>query len=109
MNAAGMIFVLSGVSAVVGMPFYQSLVTDGSISQSELDGTRHNLSSVIATLKNTPVEKIEAMVAEFDEELTAHLDKFNTVGQKDILEGFREAQVMSGYVTTIMAKSGLKE
>lgn len=91
------------------MPFYQSLVTDGSISQGELDGTRHNLSAVIATLKKTPPEKIEAMVAEYNEELTAHLDKFNVVGQQDFLSGFRHAQVMAGYVTTIMAKSGLQE
>ena len=53
MNAAGMVFTLTGVSGVLGMPFYQSLVTDGSISQNELDGTRRNLSGVIAILKNT--------------------------------------------------------
>lgn len=64
MNAAGMIFTLSGVSAVLGMPFYESLVTDGSISQGELDGTRRNLSAVITTLKNTPLEKIEALVSQ---------------------------------------------
>ncbi|HYO99029.1 MAG TPA: hypothetical protein VER76_02340 [Pyrinomonadaceae bacterium] len=108
MNAAGMIFALSGVSGVLGMPFYQSLVTDGSVSQNELDGTRHNLSAVIVTLKNTSLEKIEALVSQYDEQLTAHLEKFQFVGQRDLLEGFRHAQVMAGYVTTIMAKAGLK-
>lgn len=108
MNAAGMVFTLKGVSAVLGMPFYQSLVTDGSISQDELDGTRGNLSAVITTLKNTPAEKIEAMVAEYDEELTANLNTFNSVGQQDLLTGFKHAQIMAGYVTTIMVKSGLK-
>ena len=90
------------------MPFYQSLVTNGSISQDELDGTRRNLSAIIATLKNTPSEKIEAMVEQYNEDLTAYLDKFNAVGQQDVLAGFRYAQILTGYVTTIMAKSGLK-
>lgn len=108
MNAAGMIFSLSGVFAVLEMPFYQSLVTDGSVSQSELDGTRSNLSAVIATLRKTPLEKIEALVAEYDGELTAHLEKFNAVGQIGYLDGFRHAQVMAGFVTTIMAKAGLR-
>lgn len=109
MNAAGMIFALSGVSAVMGMPFYQSLVTDGSISQDELDGTRNNLSAVITTLKKTPLEKIEALVSQYDDVLTEQLDKFNSVGQLNYLDGFKHAQIMAGYVTTIMAKAGLKE
>jgi hypothetical protein len=108
-NAAGMTFVLGGVSAVLGMPFFESLVTNGSIGQDELDGTRSDLSSVIATLKNTPSAKIEAMVDEFNDELTAHLDKFNSEWGQDELGAFRDAQIMAGYVTTIMAKSGLSE
>ncbi|HLL73414.1 MAG TPA: hypothetical protein VK363_18385 [Pyrinomonadaceae bacterium] len=108
MNAAGMIFALTGVSAVLNMPFYQSLVTDGKVSQEELDGTRHNISSAIATLKNTPTEKLEALVAQNDEELTAYLNKFNAIGQEDLLGGLRNAQIMAGYVTTIMSKSGIR-
>jgi hypothetical protein len=41
MYANGMTAVLGGVSAFsVAMPHFQNLVTDGSISQDELDGTR---------------------------------------------------------------------
>lgn len=109
MNAKGLPVMLAGVSATVGMPFYQTLVTDDSMSQSELDGTRHNLTAVIAILKNTPEEKIEALVAQYDEELTAHLNKFNAVGQQDVHNGFKHAQIMAGYVTTIMSKSGLRD
>jgi hypothetical protein len=109
MNAAGMTFVLGGVSAVLGMPFFQSLVTNGSIGQDELDGTRSDLSAVIVTLKNTPGDKIEAMVDQYNDELTAHLDKFNSEWGQDVLGAFRDAQIMAGYVTTIMAKSGLEE
>ena len=109
MNAAGLTFVLGGVSAVLGMPMYQTLVTKGSITQAELDGTRNDLSAVIATLKNTPAEKIEAMVDKYNDELTAHLDKFNAEAYLDYLAGLRDAQIMAGYVTSIMAKSGLHE
>jgi hypothetical protein len=108
MNAAGLIVILNGVSSVLGMPYYQSLVTDGSVSQDELDGTRRYLSSAIATLRNTPSEKIEAMVAHYNEDLTAYLDKFNSTKDTDIINGYRNAQIMAGYVTSIMAKSGLK-
>lgn len=109
MNALGMTFVLSGVSAVLGMPFYQSLVTDGKVSKDEFDGTRSNLSAIITTLKNTPPDKIEALVSQYNDDLTAHLDKFNSEWAQDMLGGFRDAQIMIGYVTTIMAKSGLKD
>jgi hypothetical protein len=108
MNAAGMIVVLGGVSGALGRPFFQSLVTDGSISQSELDGTRSNLAAVLATLKNAPPDKIEAIVAQYDDQLSEHLDKFNAGWEQNPLGGFRNAQIMEGYVTMIMAKSGLK-
>ena len=109
MNAAGMTFVLGGVSSVLSMPFFQSLVTNGSVAQTELDGTRRDLAAAIATLKNTPSGKIEAMVDRFNDDLTAHLDKFNSEWGQDLLGAFRDAQIMAGYVATIMAKSGLHE
>ncbi len=109
MNAKGLPVMLQGVSAALEMAFYQDLITNGSVSQSEFDGTRHNLSAAIAILNKTPEEKIEALVAEYDEGLTEHLHKFQAVGQPDLLSKFRHAQIMAGYVATIMAKSGLRE
>jgi hypothetical protein len=109
MNAAGVIFVLTGVSGALGMPHFQSLVTNGSISQGELDGTRSNLMSAATTLTKTPPDKFEALVAQYDEQLTEHLNKFNAAWGEDYLGNFREAQTMAGFVTTIMAKAGLKE
>jgi hypothetical protein len=108
MNSAGLIFVLTGVSGGLGMAVFQDLVTDGSISQGELDGTRKNVSAALATLKKTPGEKVEAMVAQYDDELSSHLAKFNSAWGQDPLGGFREAQVMEGYVTSIMNKSGIR-
>ena len=60
-------------------------------------------------MKNTPGNKIEAMVDEFNDDLTAHLNSFNSEWGTDLLAAFRDAQIMMGYVTTIMAKSGLSE
>jgi hypothetical protein len=105
-NAAGLTFVLSGVSAVLGMPNYQSLITDGSVRQDEFDGTRRELSAIITTLKNAPPEKIEALVARYDADLTSYLEQFNTKTYERALDSFRNAQIMIGYVTTIMTKSG---
>jgi len=108
MNAAGLNLVISGTSANLEMPFYQDLVTDGSIKQDELDGTRRLLSGAAETLRNTPAEKIEAVVAQYDEDLTAYSDKLNVIPQQNLLERFQVAQIMAGFVTTIMAKSGLR-
>jgi hypothetical protein len=108
MNAAGMMVVLGEVSNALGMPHFQSLVTDGSISKSEFDGTRSNLAALLTTLRKAPPDKIEAMVAQYDNQLTEHLDKFNAEWGKDTLGDFRDAQIMTGYITMIMAKSGIK-
>ncbi|HEX8456457.1 MAG TPA: hypothetical protein VF656_03970 [Pyrinomonadaceae bacterium] len=107
MNAAGLTFTVAGVSGALDMPFFQALVADGQLSQNELDGTRSNLAGVLAILRKTPTEKIEALVAKYDPQLTEHLNKFNANWGEDVLGGFREVQIMAGYVTTIMAKAGL--
>jgi hypothetical protein len=108
-NAAGLRVVLSGVIARLKMAFYREIVTNGSVSKDEFDGTLGGLIAVEATLKNTPGPKIEAMVERNDAELTAHLRKFDGEWTSNPLDGFRDAQIMAGYITTIMAKSGLHE
>ncbi len=114
MNAKGLPIMLGGVITVLEMaplgkpPFSQKLVSDGAVSQGELDGTRKNLKALIATLKNTPEEKIEALVAQYDEELSAYLAKFQALGPTASIEGFRIAQIMSGFAVTIIAKANVK-
>jgi hypothetical protein len=108
MNAAGMMVMLNGISNNLGMPHFQSIVTDGSISQEEFDGTRSNLAALLTILKKTPPDKIEAMVAQYDEQLIEHLNKFNAEWGKDTLGDFKDAQIMTGYVMMIMAKSSIK-
>jgi len=100
---------LSSVLASLKMPFYQKIVTDGHVKQDEFHGTVADLDAVVATLKKTPHAKIEAMVSQYDAQLTSHLNKFNSERTSDLVAAFRDAQVMAGYVTTIMAKSGLRE
>lgn len=114
MNAKGLIFTLGGVISALDMqalgkpPFYQKLVDDGAVSQSELDGTRNNLKALVATLKNTAEEKIEALVAQFNQDLTAYYDKFMALGSGASIEKFRLAQIMSGMAVSIMSKAGVK-
>jgi hypothetical protein len=115
MNAKGLPFILSGVIADLDMgaapgvlSMSQKLVTDGAISQGELDGTRNNLKALVATLRNTPEEKLEALVAEHDEDLTAYSKKFNALGSGASIEKFRIAQIMSGFAVTILAKANAK-
>jgi len=114
MNAKGLIFTLGGVISALDMQalgkpsFYQKLVDDGAVSQSELDGTRHNLKALVATLKNTSEEKIEALVAQFNQDLTAYYDKFMALGSGASIEKFRLAQIMSGMAVSIMSKAGVK-
>jgi hypothetical protein len=109
MNPAGLTFVLSGVLSALKTPFFQQIVTNGSVKQDEFHGTIANLSAVEATLKKTPGPKIEAMVAQYNAELSAHLNKFNSEWTGHPLPAFRDAQQMAGFITTIMAKSGLTE
>ena len=108
-NAAGLNVSLMGMAGVLGIAFFQDLVTNGSISQGELDSTRKGISAAIEALKKTPSEKIEALVAEYDEDLTTYSDKFHARTGETALDAFRSAQMMAGYVTTIMAKSGIRE
>ena len=115
MNAKGLVVVLNGVIASLDMgsspqtrSFYQKLVDDGAVSQGELDGTLNNLKALMAALKNAPEEKIEALVAEVDQDLTDYLNKFNALGSGASIEKFRLAQIMSGFAATIMAKAGIK-
>jgi hypothetical protein len=115
MNAKGLPVMLQGViydltmgTSATTASFYQKLVGDGAVSQGELDGTVKNLEALVATLKNTAEEKIEALVAQFDADLTAYLDKFHALGSGASIEKFRLAQIMSGLAVTIMAKAGVK-
>lgn len=108
MNAAGLAAVLGGLSARLNMAFYGGIVTSGQIKQDELDGTRKMASTAVTTLRNTPPDKLEGLVSKYNDLLTQSLTNFNSKGTKDLLGSLRDAQVMLGYVSTILAKAGIK-
>jgi hypothetical protein len=109
MNAAGLTAILSGVSGQLSIAFFGKLVTEGHIKQDELDGTRKLCVRVIADLKQIPHDKIEALVSHFDSELTKYSNDFNAKGAADALGQFRDAQILLGFVSSILAKAGIRE
>ena len=106
MNVQGLIFTLSGVSGVLNSVFYDNLE---GVSPEELAGVREDAADLVNTLQNTPPDKISAMVAQYNDELTQALDAFDSDWAANRLQGFRDAETMIGFVTTVMAKSGLHD
>ena len=107
MDASGLTTFMGYIAKELEHPFFQDLVAKGSVSQSELDSTRKNLAGIYATLLKTPRDKIEAMVAKHNEQIMEHAT-FAGGEAVDPLGAFREAQIIAGYFTTIMAESGLR-
>jgi hypothetical protein len=101
----GLIAAVNNVVAGLHLPHVRTIVTNGSVARDEFDGTLENLAAIQATLKKTPHATIEAMVAHFNPELTAHVDKFNAQSTEHPLPAFHHAQVFAGFVSTLMAKS----
>ncbi|MDT7603081.1 MAG: hypothetical protein QOF61_1078 [Acidobacteriota bacterium] len=106
MNAAGLVFTLNGVSTMLNSVFYDNLE---GVSAEELAGTRSDMTDLAQTVQNTPGDKIEAMVDQYNPELTQALNAFDGDWAGNRLQGFRDAQVMMGFVSTLMAKSGLSD
>ena len=107
MNAAGPRMLLTTIDSVINSPpWYDDIVNQG-VSPQELQGTRAQLSHLDRAMLATPHEKIEALVAEYDAELTPLTDKFQGEWQKDRLSGFHDAQLFIGYVASIFNKAGI--
>jgi hypothetical protein len=105
MNAKGLVVMLGSVSDSLNSHFFDKVK---GISADELKGTRSDAAALVKLLHKTPEAKIEKVVAKYDAQLSAALSKFQKEWQSDTLKGFRDAQVMLGHVSTVMAKSGLK-
>jgi hypothetical protein len=107
MNAMGLIAAVNDVVAVLRMPHVRTLVTNGSVKNDEFDGTLESLEAVQETLKRTPHAKIEQMVSRFNHQLTEHLGNVNAQSAQHPLHAFREAQIFTGFVTSVIGKSRL--
>jgi hypothetical protein len=64
---------------------------------------------VIFDLKKTPYSKIEALVSHFDSVLTRYNNDFNAKAANNPLWQLQDAQIMLGFVSTILAKAGIRE
>jgi acyl-CoA reductase-like NAD-dependent aldehyde dehydrogenase len=110
MNAAGLTATLAGVVAGLKHPApHKQLVAGGKISQNEIDATIENLEAALRTLRKTPHHAIDKLVAEYDAQLTQHVDRFNREWTRDSNAAFHDAQILVGYIATIMTKSGVRE
>ena len=109
MNAQGLGVTLNGVMNGMKLPHFRGATVAGGVSEGEFDATLANLAAVGATLGTVPHEKLEAVVARFDPQLTAHVQKFHKHVDEQPLPAFREAQTLAGFIATVMVKSGLHE
>ena len=103
-------FALGGVGDLRS-PMFDRLVKDGKITQGELASTREGLKDVENTLKNTPSNKVEELVSLYGTELTEHFRKFaeETSKNSNFLAAFHDAQLMLGFLSSIMVKAGIRE
>lgn len=109
MNAQGLGAMLNGVVNGMKLPHFRGAAVKAGVSEGEFDATLANLAAVEATLTTAPHAKLEAMVAHFNPQLTAHVDKFHKDVDQHALPAFREAQTLAGFIATVMVKSGLHE
>jgi hypothetical protein len=88
---------------------FDALAKDGKITKGEIDNTRERLKGIVTTLDETTFNKIEAMLAQYVAQLNEHFEKFESLWAGDYLAALQEAQIMLGFMTSILAKSGIRE
>ena len=107
MNVQGLALMLTNVASALEWKFFDNLVNEG-VSPGELSGTRNLANALVSTIKSTPHEQLDELVAKFDPQLTQAMEKFQGEWQSKTLEGFRDAQIMLGLVNTIFNEAGIK-
>lgn len=108
MNAAGLRFFMIGLADTLNSPIWYSDLTAEGVSAGELKGTQQDATAIVNTINDTPPERIEQLVAEFDGVLTHAVETFQGDWQSNRLQGFRDAQIMIGFVTTLFNKAGIR-
>jgi hypothetical protein len=108
MNAEELTFALTSVAAVINSSVFFDSLTNEGVSAAELNGTRQDANALVAALKATPPEKIAALGTEYNDQLTKSLYSFQGDWTMNRLQGFRDAQVMIGFVTGIFNKAGIR-
>src|SRR5258706_9250843 len=109
MNAAGLVVTLHGVSAGLKMTaWFEGIVTSGKVKKDELDGAVQMAQALATDVRNAATAKLEPLVAHYNHLLTKHSDSFHAKKGHDPIGALREAQMMLGYVTTILMKAHIR-
>jgi hypothetical protein len=96
------------VASTISQPIFFDKLTNEGVSADELKGTRQDATALANALKTTPAEKIEVLVTHYDDVLTHALNNFQGEWQMNQLKGFRDAQIMIGFVTSLCNKAGIR-
>lgn len=109
MNIDGLVYTLTGVSTALKMNAgFEGIVTGGQIKKDELVGTSQMAQAFATDVQNASSEKIRPLVAQYNDALIKHWDSFEAKKDTDPLGALQEAQIMIGYVSTILVKANIR-
>ena len=108
MNAAGLKFMMTSLASTLNSPIWYGDLSGEGVSAGELKGTQQDATALLDTISKTPPEQIEQLVAQFDGVLTNAMETFQGEWQANRLQGFRNAQVMLGFVRSLFNKAGIR-
>jgi hypothetical protein len=108
MNQSGLAFALTGVSTALKMnAWFEGIVTGGQIKKDELDGSSQLAAALATKVRDASSERIEPLVAQYNDVLTKHWESFEAKKDPDPLGALHEAQIMIGTVTMILEQSNI--
>lgn len=99
---------IAHVASMIEQKIFFDKLTNEGVSAAELNGTRQQARSLANAISATPSEKIETLVAHYDEQLTNANQTFQASWQMNQLQGFRDAQIMIGFVASLLNKAGIR-
>lgn len=108
MTSAELNFMVTYVADMISSPTFFDQLTSQGVSADELKGTRQEANALVAAVRATPGDKIEAIAEQYHDELTAARNNFQGDWTMNRLQGFRDAQVMIGFVNSIFNKAGIR-
>lgn len=107
MNAAGLKFALTNIAMIISSPVFFDKLTSQGVSAAELHGTRSEANALAKALDTAPPEKMEELVTNYSDVLDHAFRSFQGDWQMNQLQGFRDAQVMIGFVRSLCNKLGI--
>jgi hypothetical protein len=108
MTAAELTFMVTYVAEMISSPTFFDQLTNEGVSPDELKGTRQEANALVAALRATPADKIDAIAEQYNDELRALRGNFQGEWVMNRLQGFHDAQVMFGFVNSIFNKAHIR-